>query len=207
MADNAFSGCDALRVVVELEGFSYEEDGAGWGLPEETAAYPYGEETGSGDLRAVSVEEDGAVYALTEDDTAVLLSVPVGAEEYAVPEEVEDCPVSWCSVHAFDAAEEMVSVYLAEQMAFPFELFSEVDWLIKTNTPLESFSMSWFLTCLIASYANDDRLAEDEGSAARGAGARLCAGRHDARGRNSPRSISIPGRTAPRGGRRWRSRA
>lgn len=162
VADNAFSGCDALRVVVELEGFSYEEDGAGWGLPEETAAYPYGEETGSGDLRAVSVEEDGAVYALTEDDTAVLLSVPVGAEEYAVPEEVEDCPVSWCSVHAFDAAEEMVSVYLAEQMAFPFELFSEVDWLIKDEHPLESFSMSWFLTCLIASYANDDRLAEDE---------------------------------------------
>lgn len=154
-APGAFSGCDSLRAIVLVNDFSFSRED--WALGSEVCVFDYGMDTGFGELVIVDVTSDGVVYGVTEDDNAVVMDIPAGLEVVEIQESLGDYPVMWMYEGALDRAEDGVVVYLASQMAFPFDLFNKAIWQLKSDFSAGDFCVCWYLSCWLANDINVKR--------------------------------------------------
>ena len=150
--DGAFE-CDSLRALALHSGMSSER---GWGFPPDTAVYSLGEETGAGALEGVEVA-GGVVYALTDEDCAVVMDIPGGVSEVTLEDSVGGVSVVYLNERALDNASASVTVYLAADMIYPFELYGAANWDHKDSSSPNCLSFSWDLSCVCADIINSQR--------------------------------------------------
>lgn len=140
---DAFDGCGSLRCLMTMA------DGAGisgWTPPDSCVSYSCGLDTGDGRLDDVTIASDGVIYGTTDTDTAVLMDIPAGLAEVTVPEKVGGFPTTWVYAGALEHAGSGVSIALAAETLFPYELFQSDAFTVRYNT----LACNWYLTCATA---------------------------------------------------------
>lgn len=152
MGSSVCAGCDKLACLVKGDD-SFKV--SGW--PSGCLIYTHGMDTGAGALSYVDVLDDGVIYGITKDKQVVVMNVPAGLTEVVVVETVLSYPVTWMYEKALENAEDGVTIYMAEQMAFPYELLEAATWELKDDAENLGLSFYWYMSCYLAYMTNENR--------------------------------------------------
>ncbi len=149
-----FLGCDRLRCLLFESG---DEPLGRWMLPTADCEIFYkGSDLGLGmeeTLKSASVDEDGVIYGETTNGLSVLLDVPGDMTSLEAAD-----GTSWVAPNAFDRITGELTVYMCDEMTFPYELWNAVNWNLRSDSATaQGRAYSWLLSCVLSDQINTQR--------------------------------------------------